>query len=211
MTAHDEVDRIGRVAGAPLRLRIQEADAEGPPDLGDEGILHRGDPAAGAVEPVGPEGGAGLGVGELDGEAHLLGAVAQAALHDIAHAEFAADRPGLDRPPLVGLGRGLRDDEGAGGPGEVGGQVLGDLLGEVILLRVAGLVGERQDDEGQARPRRIGRGDPRHARRRDLLAPRREMEPGQGPGKGDAGEEQGGEDGAQEPVLRRAASGEGTA
>ncbi len=87
----------------------------------------------------------------------------------------------------------MGDDEGAGRPGEIGGEILGDLFGEVILLRIAALVGERQDDEGQRRPRRVARGDSRNARGKALLTPGRDVRPVQGSGEAEAREEQGGE------------------
>ncbi len=194
-----------------MRGGFQQADAERPADLGDQRVLRGGEIGACAVEAVGPEGGAGLDVGELHGEAHLPGAVAQAALHDVAHPELPADGARRDRPPLVGPGRAMGDDEGAGRPGEIGGEVLGDLLGEVILLRVAALVGERQDDEGQRRPRGLARNGRRTGRRRHPPTLGRDVGPGQAPGEAEACEEQGGEAGRGSRIRDTAASGDGTA
>ncbi|MFC6026360.1 hypothetical protein [Methylobacterium mesophilicum] len=93
----------------------------------------------------------------MDGETHLLSAVPQTALHDVAHAELSTDRARFGLPPFVGLSRAVSDHEGAGRAGEVGGEILGELLGEIILVRVAALICERQDDERQPRSRRHAR------------------------------------------------------
>ena len=48
----------------------------------------------------------------------------------------------------------MRDDEAVGQMREVGGQIVGQAVGEIVLLGVAAEVGERQHDDRQAR--RVG-------------------------------------------------------
>jgi hypothetical protein len=65
---------------------------------------------------------------------------------------------------LEGEGRVAGDHEAVADAREIGGQVLGYAVGEIVLGRVAGQVGEGQYDDGKMRgfgPRRRGRGDGR--------------------------------------------------
>ena len=67
---------------------------------------------------------------------------------------------------LEGEGRVARDHEAVADAREVGGEVLGDAVGEIILARIAGEVSERQHDDGEMRGfsrRRGGRDDRRGA------------------------------------------------
>ena len=66
-----------------------------------------------AVEPVGPDMRAGLGLDQLGGDAQPVPALADAAFQHIAHAEFAPDLPDVDRLALVDEARIARDDESA--------------------------------------------------------------------------------------------------
>ena len=72
--------------------------------------------------------------------------------------------------PLVGEGRAAADHAQAREAAERRDQVLGEPVAEVVLPRVAALVGERQDgDDGRGRRRGVGH---RRALRTD--APRRD-------------------------------------
>ena len=75
-----------------------------------------------------------------------------AALQKIAHAQLLADRAHVQRLALVGKDRVAGDDEQPRGPGQVGDQVLGEAVGEGILLGIAAEI-----DEGQHGDRRLGR------------------------------------------------------
>ena len=97
---------------------------------------------------------------------HLIAAGLHRAFQHIAHAQILADRLGVDRLALVGEGSVARDDEAVVDARESGGQFIGEDVGEVILRRIAGEIGERQHDDGKTlsreRRRRV-RGDGRRS------------------------------------------------
>ena len=81
----------------------------------------------------------------------VLADAAHAAFEHVAHAEFAPDLLRVDRLALVGEGGVAGDDEAVGEMREVGGQVVGDAVGEIVLLLVAAQILERQDDDRETR------------------------------------------------------------
>ncbi|MCY1239617.1 hypothetical protein D9M72_524220 [compost metagenome] len=89
-------------------------------------------------------------VDQLGVDAHAPRFASCASLQKVAHAEVLGDRAHVHRLALVGEGRIARDDEQAGGPGEVGDQVFGQAVDEGFLL---GIVAEI--DEGQHGDRRF--------------------------------------------------------
>ena len=97
---------------------------------------------------------AGLGRDELGVDLHFLAEAAHAAFEQIAHAELPPDLLRVDRLALVGEGRAAGDDEAVLQMREVGGQIVGDPVGEIVLLLVAGEILERQHDD--RKPRRVG-------------------------------------------------------
>ncbi len=70
--------------------------------------------------------------------------LAHAALEHVAHAELAADLLHVDGPALVGEARVAGDHEQPADARQRGDDVLDDAVGEVLLLRVAAHVLERQ-------------------------------------------------------------------
>ena len=133
------------------------------PFLGIEMRLDRGDDLLGdvvldgedvlqlAVVFLGPDVLAGLGVDQLAGDADAPARRPDAALQHVAHAEFAGDLPHVHGFALVDEGRVAGDDEQPAQARERRDDVLGDAVGEVILLGIAAHVGEWQDgDRGLA-------------------------------------------------------------
>src|SRR5262245_65813242 len=116
--------------------------------------------------------GAGHGVGELCRDAYPRSLPANAALQDVAHAEIAAYLAHVDALALV-LERGIAGDhEQLGEPRQLGNDILGDAVAEVVLALVATNVLERKHSyrrpvgQGQDRSRLFGLsrwrgGDPR--------------------------------------------------
>ena len=94
-----------------------------------------------------------FGVDELHVDAHAVSAALNAALEDIADVQFAPDRLHVERLAFVGESRIAGDHERAANAREIGRQALGDPVDEMLLLRVAADIGERQDDDRQARRR----------------------------------------------------------
>src|ERR1700737_4928414 len=100
-----------------------------------------------ATEGTGPQIPATLGIYELGRDAHAVAGLADAAFQHEAHPELAADLLDLDRLALVGERGVAGDDEQGGDLREVGDQVLGNAVAEILLFGVAAHVGERQDGD----------------------------------------------------------------
>ena len=90
---------------------------------------------------------AAFGVDELGVDAHPVLIALHRAFEHVAHAQLLADRLGVDALALVGEGRVAGDHEAVADAREVGGQVVGDAVGEIILARIAGEIGEGQHHE----------------------------------------------------------------
>jgi hypothetical protein len=90
------------------------------------------------------------GVDQLGGHPDTLAAAPHAAFDHVAHAELAADLRDVDRRAAKHEGGVAGDDEQQAEARQLGDDVLGDAVGEVVLLRVARHVGE-----GQHRDRRL--------------------------------------------------------
>ena len=97
---HREVDRVGIVrplARGAQGFGLDELNSERVGKSGDDIDLQPAEFAALALEPVGPDMGAGLGRDELRVDLHFLAGAAHAAFEQIAHAELFADRLRVDR------------------------------------------------------------------------------------------------------------------
>lgn len=105
------------------------------------------------VEFLGPEMRAGLRVDELSVGADVLVGRLHRTFDHIAHAQLLADLPHIGRLALVGEGRIAGDDEAAGNARDVGRQFVGEHVGEIILLWIAGQILERQHHD--AKPRTV--------------------------------------------------------
>ena len=124
-----------------------------------------------AVEPFRPELGAGRRIDQLGIDPHFLARTLHAAFDDIAHVELMADPARVDFLALVGKGGVARDHDAALDPRQIGDQIVGNAVGEILLLRVVAEIGERQNHHRQPR-RRIGQLIWRD-RRRQMQPPRR--------------------------------------
>jgi hypothetical protein len=127
--------------------------------LGDRG-LDLDEVAQRLVVALRPELDAVRGVHQLGGRAHAVTAAADAALQDVADAELRADRPDILARVLVLHGRGAGDDRETirMEPAQMGDQLLGEAVAEVVLFRAAAQVLERQDRQRDpAFPRGGGR------------------------------------------------------
>ena len=103
------------------------------------------------LEPIGPEMRAGLAINKLRVDAHPVLVALHRAFEDIAHAQFLADLLGVDVLALEGEGGIARDHEAVADAREIGGEVLGDAVGEIILAWIAREVPERQHHDGKMR------------------------------------------------------------
>ncbi len=82
--------------------------------------------------------------GSGKGNSCVVPGLADAALDDVSNAEFAGDTDHVHRRALVGERRIPRDHEQPMDLGKRGDDVLGNAVGEILLLRIAGHVLERQ-------------------------------------------------------------------
>ena len=103
------------------------------------------------LEPVGPQMRARFGVDELRVDAHPVLIALHRAFEHIANAELLADLLGVDALALEGEGRVAGDDEAALDARKLGREVLGDAVGEIVLRRIAGEIGEGQHDDRKMR------------------------------------------------------------
>ena len=84
----------------------------------------------------------------LGGDTHPASILADAALHQITHAQFATDPLHVDGRSLVGEPRMAGDDEQPFDAGQSGNDVLDHAVGKILLLHVAAQIGERQHRHG---------------------------------------------------------------
>ena len=90
-------------------------------------------------------------IDELCVYANLLARSAHAPFQQVAYAEFAADLPRVDGFSLVGERRVAGDHEHVRNPRQIGGQILGDPVREILLLRIVAEIGEGQHHDRQTR------------------------------------------------------------
>src|SRR6516162_4893378 len=102
------------------------------------------------IEPVGPSMRAAFRLDQLSIDLNPVAQPPYTAFEDIVDAEFAADLSHVNGFALVGEGSGAGDYEAAGNAREVAGQVIGDPVGEILLLRIVRQVRKWQDDDRQA-------------------------------------------------------------
>ena len=113
-------------------------------DAAGDFVLHGEDVAELAVVAFGPVMATGDRVDELRANAQPLAAAAHAALQHVAHAKLARDLAHVDGAVLVDEGGVAGDDEQPSDVGKTGDQVLGEAIGEVVLIGIAAHIGEGQ-------------------------------------------------------------------
>ena len=86
----------------------------------------------------------GRGVDKLRGDADLVTRPAGAPFQHIAHAQFAANLLRVDRLILIGERSVAGDHKHVRDPREISRQILGDTVGEILLLRIVAEIGKRQ-------------------------------------------------------------------
>jgi hypothetical protein len=98
-----------------------------------------------SVVALGPDMGFSLAVDELHGHSDPVHRLAHASLDDVVDPEFASDLLRLDWLSLVDEHGVARDHQKLTEAGQLGDDVLGESIGEKLLLRVAAHVHERQN------------------------------------------------------------------
>ena len=142
-----------RLADGAL-LAEQQCDLERRDDAAGDIVLHREHVRQHPVVALRPQVPAGGRVDELRRDPDPLAYPAHAALQDVADAQPGARFPGVHHYPFKGEGGLARGHEQPGDLGEVGSKVVGDTVGEMLLVGVAAHVRERQHHDGRPLGRR---------------------------------------------------------
>ena len=100
-----------RPRGGAAHLGCLQGRLDDPGDAESDFVLKLENVFDQAVEAVGPQVRAGLGVDQLAGDAHPVAALAHRAFEHIAHPKLAPDLLHIDGPALVGKGGVAGDDE----------------------------------------------------------------------------------------------------
>ena len=148
----DRIERL-RVVGLDLRGRrplcAGQLDRKSRNDVADHPILKRKDASERAVVAVGPKVLTGSRIDQLRVNPHPIALALHAALKHVTHAEVLGDLPNVGRAVLVGQDRVPRDDKDTGNLREVGDQVFGDAIGEILLRRIGAEIVEGQYRDGR--------------------------------------------------------------
>ena len=120
-------------------------------ELRDDFVLHTEEIAERPVEPLGPQMTAGLGVYELNIDANTAPVSSDGAFKHITNTELFADLLDVDILALEGERCVARNHEGPGDARKVSCEILGNAVCEVVLVGIAGEVGEGQHHDGKMR------------------------------------------------------------
>jgi hypothetical protein len=167
---------------------VQQRDAQGADHRSGDFILHLEDVIERAIEGLRPQVIAGVDADQLHRDPYRAAGLAHAALEYVGHVQRLGDLLDPRRPALEVEAGGARRHPQLRHPGEQADQLLGQAVGEVLLVLRLAHVDERQD-----RDRLFGRGERGRARQfRGQDRPGRRArgfvhEPGQGHRERDAG------------------------
>ena len=128
--------------GGPSRLNGDQLDAERVRELARDLVLQREQIARVAVEPFGPEMHVGLGIDQLGVDTDLVPRSADAAFNYIAHRQFVAYLLRINPLALIGERGIARNYEHPCDPRQIGRQILGYSIGEILLLPIVAEVRE---------------------------------------------------------------------
>jgi hypothetical protein len=138
------------VLGRPGGLRGDQLDAERVREPARDLVLQSEQIARVAVEPFCPKMRIGRSIDQLGVDTDLVARSPDAPLEHVAHAQLAADLLRVNRlVPVCECGI-ARDHEHILEPREIGREVLGDPVREILLLPVVAEVRKGQDDDRQA-------------------------------------------------------------
>src|SRR5262245_52767101 len=99
-------------------------------------VLHRENVGELAIKPLCPEMRSSPGIDKLNIDANLILYAADRTLHEKSNAELAADILNLQHPPAKGEGRLPGHDEERSKAGQLGDDVVGDPVAEILLIRI---------------------------------------------------------------------------
>ncbi len=102
-----------------------------------DGVLRFGKVCIVGLEPVSPNMRPGFGLDKLYIDSHSITGPPYASFQHVPDTQFAANLFGVNGFALVGEGGVAGDNEAAGNPREIGCQVIGDPVSEILLLGIA--------------------------------------------------------------------------
>ena len=148
-----EVHRVGvRSLFRASRLDGDKLGVQRVRQTRDDLILHIEEIGERLIEPLGPEMIAGFGVDKLHVDAHAISAALNASLKDITDVQFPPNRLRVERFASICDRRIAGDHERPQDARKISRQALRDSVDEMLsLLRAASDIGERQNDDGEAR------------------------------------------------------------
>ena len=151
-TLHGQINGV-RIVGASALFRfcVRQSPAETVDQSRHDLILQLEEVGHVLLEAVGPKVCPGLGVDELRVHAHPVLVALHGAFENVANAELLADLLGVDALAFESESGIAGDDETALDPRKFSREVLRDAVGEIVLRRIAGEIGERQHDEREMR------------------------------------------------------------
>src|SRR5208337_3824265 len=101
-------------------------------------------------EPIRPYMCAALGVDKLHIYRDVVASPPHAAFNYVTNAEVPTELLHVDGFALVSQGGGVGGHKAVGDARKIGGQIVGDSLGQIFLVRIARQIGKGQNDERQA-------------------------------------------------------------
>ena len=126
-----------RLAHGPLLLGVSDGRRDGDGHGLSDFVLHGENVGKVTVVALGPDMIAGFGLDKLCGHPDAVAGFTETAFEHVADAEFTPDLFHIDRTALEGKGRIPGDHEKRGIAGQRRDDVLGDPIGEELLLGVA--------------------------------------------------------------------------
>ena len=139
-----------RAGWSPGGLGVDELEVQRDRYSAGDLVLQREQIAGVAVEAVGPQMRVGLGIDQLGAYSHPIAGSPDAPLQHIARTQLVADLLCVGRPVPIGERGVPRNDGHDGKPGQIGRQVFGDTVGEILLFAVVAQIDEGQDHDRQA-------------------------------------------------------------
>ena len=170
-------EHLRPLAHGALQLGAADVRRDAGDDLRDDAVLHLEELFGADLHLLGPERRAGRGLAELARHPHRAAQTADAAGQHVAHPEPAPDLARIGLPAAVEERRGARDHHQLAQAGERHDDVLDDAVGEVLVLRIAAEIPERQHrDRGQRRLEGRDRNGERGPRRIERIGAHRPFE-----------------------------------
>ena len=133
------------------RLHLDKRKIERAGNASNDLFLHRAQLVARDIEAVAAYVGACRGIDELRIDVERVAFDTQAAFEKVAHVQRAADLARGNGAASIGVGAATRDDGAARDMGKIRGEIVGDRIGQVVLLRIGAQIAEWQHGNGEPR------------------------------------------------------------